>query len=120
MTEAVVKGELVKKLRKGIPWAVTLRHEDQFTAGIPDISVTGGPVVKDVGSARRVVWLEIKYADFAFKGLQHHTLKRLGGYYIIYDEAREVFIVDPREKAEVITGRGHDIIVEFVKKCLTT
>jgi len=51
MIESDLKRGLVKALR-GIPGAVVYRHEDQFTAGMPDISVT---------KRGRVVWIEVKF-----------------------------------------------------------
>lgn len=38
--EARLKGLLVKAIRAQLPGAVVYRHEDTFTAGIPDVSVT--------------------------------------------------------------------------------
>ena len=37
-TEDWFKGEFVKQLRLTMPGCVTIRHEDQYTAGVPDIS----------------------------------------------------------------------------------
>ena len=51
MIESDLKRGLVKALRK-IPGAVVYRHEDQFTAGMPDISIT---------KRGRVVWIEVKF-----------------------------------------------------------
>jgi hypothetical protein len=113
-TEATIKGDLVKKLRKRLPWAITLRHEDRFTAGVPDISITNGKY-------RSTLWLEVKF-DIELSeigGLQKHTLMRLGGFYVLYDQDRHVYILDPREKDVVMTGVGHDVVVAFAKKMLT-
>lgn len=52
MDEAYLKRKLVEAIRKEMPGAVVYRHEDTFTAGIPDISVTWR------GSTS---WIEVKF-----------------------------------------------------------
>lgn len=52
MDEAYLKRRLVETIRKEMPGAVVYRHEDTFTAGIPDISVTWR------GST---TWIEVKF-----------------------------------------------------------
>ena len=52
MNEAYLKGCLVKALRHEMPGSVVYRHEDQFTAGIPDISVTW---------REHTAWIEVKF-----------------------------------------------------------
>lgn len=51
MNEASIKAKIVAHLKKEIPMACVLRHEDAFTAGIPDISI----------NFRGTYWLEVKY-----------------------------------------------------------
>ena len=95
-TEAKLKTKLVEHLRKMYPGYVVLRHEDRFTFGIPDISVTGHG---------RTSWWEAKHAnpDFESLGYQELTMLRLsaGGYarYIIWEEIGDVkrtLIVHPK------------------------
>ena len=53
MNEATLKRNLVKAIKSAMPGAVVFRHEDQFTAGIPDISVTWAGIT---------TWWEVKYS----------------------------------------------------------
>lgn len=73
MKEADLKRRLVKALGSSLPGAVIYRHEDTFTAGIPDISVTWGGITS---------WWEVKYEPLGRTSkatrLQLHELKRLG------------------------------------------
>jgi predicted HAD superfamily Cof-like phosphohydrolase len=69
MNEAYLKGRLKKAVQKRIPSAVIFRHEDQFTGGIPDMSVTAH------GSS---VWVEVKWKRGKLTPLQRHTLERIG------------------------------------------
>ena len=68
-------------LKTQLPQAVALRHEDLYTAGIPDLSVT---------LAGRTSWWEIKYADPFFKTskIQKHICTRLAEcgvcWYVIF------------------------------------
>lgn len=81
MTEATLKGALVKTLREVLDGFTILRHEDRFTSGIPDLSVSG---------MGRTSWYEVKFANpgFEMKGIQDLTLSRLSengsAHYIIY------------------------------------
>ena len=54
MNESELKSQLVRMLKKMAPALVVFRHEDIRTAGIPDMSVTGGG---------RTTWWEYKFAD---------------------------------------------------------
>jgi len=116
--EARSKAELVKKLKR-IPYLVVLRHEDEFTAGIPDISISLGD---------RTLWLEIKRVPYKLRELQHYTLQRLArsssdgkpaGYYVIYDKTgTKASIVPPDEDMihkRSWNDRGHDVVIEFVR-----
>ena len=70
MNENTIKDELVKRLRRAAPRFVVFRHEDRFTAGIPDISMTGRGATS---------WWEVKYLNPRLHsyGLQELTMKRL-------------------------------------------
>ena len=54
VTETTVRRALMKAFQQHLPEALTLRHEDQFTAGIPDLSVHLNNLTS---------WWEIKYAN---------------------------------------------------------
>jgi hypothetical protein len=72
VTEASVRAALVKKLRAYKDWVV-LRHEDHYTSGIPDISVTGNKITS---------WWECKlkqqYKSLSTKGIQRYLVEQLG------------------------------------------
>lgn len=97
MTEATLKGALVQKAKETLPGWVIIRHEDQFRAGVPDISATGNG---------KTSWWEVKFANpgFSSKGIQDLTLQRLDragmARYIIYEKSslgNTVRIVLPRD-----------------------
>ncbi len=90
MNEATLKAGLVKALKRRIPTAVVLRHEDKFRAGIPDISVTlAGRLASEAGAAR-IVWVEVKYDRPGARGrltaIQERMLRALGGLLVLYVE----------------------------------
>ncbi len=108
--------KFMSAIRRVIPSAVPLRHEDTRTAGIPDISVT---LENSYSYASRVVWLECKAKTLdGFKtevqgpktgkkrGLQRETLRRLGGHYIVFDRGI-MYIVDPTDLS-VVSSICHD------------
>lgn len=70
VTEVTVRRDLMKAFRQHLPEALTLRHEDLYTAGIPDLSVS---------HAGKTSWWEIKYADPYCKTtrIQQHTCTQL-------------------------------------------
>ena len=107
----------MEQLRREIPEAVVIRHEDKFTKGVPDVSVTG---------FRRTLWLEFKWVPKlpfdklynnvklpkkTFPILQLHQMKKLSNLgsarYVIGSEAHEVFLMYPNdvEKA-ILTPKG--------------
>lgn len=122
MNEAILKGTLVDILRANLQGFVVIRHEDRFTHGIPDISVTGNKIT---------TWWEVKYAnpDFKSKGIQDLTLLRLhlAGYanFIIYKDkkVKRVYIVPPNlitfstaDWPNYAEGFNHLWVVEEVRK----
>ena len=126
MNEADLKGLLVRECRIIMPTFVTIRHEDRFTHGIPDITVTGN---------KKTLWSEVKLAkpDFKSKGIQDLTMLRLRdkGYaiYVVYQEATDgnkyTFIVDPKEIGTSINmwtnfvfGFNHSWVANEFKKIL--
>lgn len=64
MSEASIRSVLVKKLRTMQPTWVIFRHEDHYTTGIPDISVTGNG---------KTSWWETKLVE----GREHPQEKEL-------------------------------------------
>ena len=101
--EARLKATLMKELREHLLGAVTLRHEDRFTSGIPDISVTWHG---------RTTWWECKHAtpSLVSQGIQELTLLRLAAAgharYIVWQERRGVrrtMIVHPNRLRDLET-----------------
>ena len=72
MNEAYLKKRLREALAEVMPDCVVIRHEDKFSAGVPDLSVTW---------AGRTAWVEVKYARTGrparTTALQDLMLKRL-------------------------------------------
>lgn len=104
MSEADLKGKLVKLLREKYPGYVIWRIEDGTTSGIPDLIVNGNKITS---------YWEIKFANPAFrvKGIQERTaiqLARVGlAKFIVYwekDDDRKTYIVDPRDINKPITS----------------
>lgn len=97
--EAKLKSNLMIMLRQALPKYVLFRHEDKFTSGIPDISITG---------FAKTSWFEVKHAtpDFDSPGIQELTMLRLAaaGFharYIIFTEDKngdfkKTFIIHPK------------------------
>ena len=68
MTEADLKRELKAALLAMMPGGFAVRHEDRFTAGVPDLSWTWNG---------RTTWIEIK-KDTEPTAVQRAVLARLG------------------------------------------
>jgi hypothetical protein len=83
VNEAYLKGRLVRILREELPGAVVFRHEDKFTPGVPDISVTWHG---------RTRWIEVKYdrprSPAKLTATQHAALMALRGYVLTYGVQR--------------------------------
>lgn len=120
MNESTLKSTLVTKLRKRHPGWVVLRHEDRFTHGVPDISVT---------ALNRTTWWEVKLARPTLKseGIQDLNMLKLDGAgtarYIIYEERngiKSVVIVRPRFIEEwrtsgICTPRfDHEWVISYI------
>lgn len=97
--ESFLKTALMRELRSTLPDCVALRHEDRFTNGIPDISIT---------MHGKTSWWECKHGTPRFDSLGNQELlcQRLAvqGYcrYIIWTESKSgieqrTMIVHPRE-----------------------
>lgn len=85
MNEATVKAGFVALVRGELPTAVVYRHEDRFSAGVPDISVSWNG---------RTSWWEVKWAHPGFEcgKVQHIMMLRLEkvtiARYLIYANIR--------------------------------
>lgn len=125
-SESKLKHELCNLLKQALPGSVVFRHEDQFTAGIPDISVTWGGIT---------VWIEVKLAKPSIKGreIQLMTGVRLDGagncIYVVYelrDNNKKTRILKPKEifvnRNEcmlfgiVRDGWDHSLVLEHIKE----
>jgi hypothetical protein len=107
--EASLKAALMLSLRQQLPGFVCQRHEERFTAGWPDISVTGH---------RRTSFWEVKHGtpSWQSRGIQDLTMLRLArasfhARYIIYHEQRGVkrtLIIRPELLHDVQPGHMRD------------
>lgn len=88
MNESQLKAKMRTYLNKTYPAAVVYRHEDKFTAGIPDLSITQNG---------QTIWIEVKIhnaeifscVDFIHKfPLQAREIQRLGGYFVVWTPKR--------------------------------
>jgi hypothetical protein len=106
VNEADLKRELMKLLRLHRPQWVYIRHEDRFTSGIPDLSVTGNG---------RTTWWEVKLVkdgkDIVDKKIQEGITTRLAenGFcaYIIYEVwfgRKRTHIIHPNDLKLVKNG----------------
>lgn len=80
-----ISSKLLPALREAIPNAVFIKHADNFTSGIPDLSITRF----DTGPYARTVWAEVKLTNrpgVMFKPLQLAMMERLGGWYIVWNQ----------------------------------
>jgi len=122
MTEKELKAQFVAKARKRFRGAVVLRHEDLFTAGIPDISITYHGIT---------MWLEVKYKRFnkqmKMRLVQKLTCQNLAdnGFclILIYEDTYEgpvTHLVEPKNVETWqtkknhfhVTGYNHDQILD--------
>jgi len=82
-------------MRLHLPGAVVFRHEDHFTAGVPDISIT---------NAGHTTWIEVKIArngKIRSKGIQKLTAQKLAMagaktlFVIFEDDGTATYICHP-------------------------
>ena len=121
MNEATLKRALVKAMRTTMPGAVVFRHEDRFTAGIPDISVTWAGIT---------TWWEVKYSPIGRNStvtkLQGYTLEQLSRQstagLISYQETkragRSVLLVDYADDTfsdTMLTGWRHEAVASLIR-----
>lgn len=127
MDEASLKAQLCAALRK-LPHSKVIRHEDIFTAGVPDISVT---------YAGHTTWLEVKHLKKSKRVPKNSVqlitaieLARAGRCrYVLYFESkgdRQTVIVHPRlvhlwpddglagDELERVAGFSHEFVVDYI------
>jgi len=103
VNEQTLKRGLMRELHTALPEAVAIRHEDRYTHGIPDLSVSLG---------QKTSWWEIKLAapDCESRGVQRYLCTRLNQTshcrYVIYvrgipkgsrQRPRQIRIVKPED-----------------------
>jgi hypothetical protein len=79
MIETHFTSKLTKALRDKLgPTYIAWKHADGYTAGVPDISISIG---------QRTLWIEAKLSinRKIFEPLQLGYLKKLEGYYVIWN-----------------------------------
>ena len=103
--EAYWKSQLARRYQALFPGDVWLRHEDVRTAGVPDISITGGG---------RTLWVEGKMAmadgiSFKARGVQMRTCDRLAKAglcaLVLWGASESWWVVDPRTAEQIGTNR---------------
>lgn len=125
MTESPLTQKFRKKATRRLPRAVIIKHADNYTAGVPDMTLTLNG---------RTSWLEFKHVtkrgQIVSKGIQNLTAQKLAlegtCWYIVYEsvvEGQFWYIVEPSKVFEYDTkatasgpNHDHDAIVEWVAK----
>jgi hypothetical protein len=128
--EAILKASLCQEARAQLKRFVVIRHEDRFTHGIPDMSVTGNKTTS---------WWEVKHAlsingrepDFESKGIQELTMRRLAlagrAAYVVYWERgleHRTYILqvgdlgNPNWAEDVphVDGFNHNFVIDYIKE----
>jgi len=104
MTEATLKSALVRELHARLPAYVVIRHEDKFTHGVPDLSITG---------CGHTSWWEAKYANpsLDLSGIQNLMMLRLetrgcARFIFFYDGAlgQRTYVIRPTWLIDRATG----------------
>jgi hypothetical protein len=116
VNEVTPRAALVRQLAEGTS-LVVLRHEDMYTAGHPDISVTG---------RGRTLWIEVKWLRLDWKNkLQRETCRRLeqSGLFFVLTYTLEGVSVMRSDGSVIRTmlGRGPDLqrqVVSYVRLTL--
>jgi hypothetical protein len=103
VTEATVSRQLIRHLHTELPDALPLRHEDKFTKGVPDLSIS---------LAGHTSFWELKYADPDIQSskLQRYMCQQLDtrGFfcrYVIFRRGhahhwpRQIRVVNPHDFA---------------------
>ena len=127
VTEATVRRSLMKTFKTSCPTAVTIRHEDLFTKGIPDLSVSYDG---------KTSWWEIKYANpsctttkiqqFVCDDLNDHGF--LCRYIIFREDPRQIRVVHPHafrdwKTTGLVISEGafdYQALVDYIKRIHTS
>jgi hypothetical protein len=114
VTEAYLKGRLVRAFREDLPGCVVFRHEDMRTAGIPDISVTWHG---------RTRWIEVKLdrpgSRSKVTAIQRLTLERLQGYLLVYGQPfGKTTRLIRNGLMEAWSGFAHQAVVATVRRSI--
>lgn len=130
MTERELKAKLVRKIRQQLRGAVVFRHEDLWTAGIPDISITW---------RGKTIWLEVKVVrkdgKLKMRAVQKLTCQNLadnGNCAIVIYEDHKIFgpkthflnsqYIDNWDDDVimhmVVDGYDHDFVINELKICV--
>lgn len=123
MTEGDLKRKLCKAVAQAMPGAVIFRHEDKFSAGVPDVSITWGGVT---------TWWEVKFEPLGQTSrptkLQLYTLERLAkqghaGLILYRERKREggknshVWLADnDQDTVKTIPGYDHGTVARLINK----
>ncbi len=136
-SESKLRGELSSCLRREFPGAVVFCHEDEFTAGILDISFTWAG-----NRFKGTTWLELKHVTpkkrFKSSDLQKQTALELASFtyswYIVYEEkvigqdfneavinSEMTYIIHPGlctewRKGQAGDGFNHYFVAEFLRE----
>lgn len=115
--------ELIKVLAADLEGAVVLKHSDQVTSGIPDVSVTWSGLT---------FWIEVKRGSaIKARGIQVLTAMRLAKqghcFFVLYDEDNTYIIKPQQIKTRVIeiettyigTDPGrHHMVARYIRSLL--
>lgn len=104
--ESKLKQRLVTFLRKEFAFAVVLRHEERFVAGVPDISIT---------THYTTIWIEAKYAApvIHMRGEQDLTMMRIArvshAFYVVWEEAFPYDVSEVVSKQQTIIASPWEV-----------
>jgi hypothetical protein len=115
VNEAYLKRKLVDTLRVTMPGAVVIRHEDKFTAGVPDLSVSWNGITS---------FVEVKYQRKGRKSvptaLQARMIKQLRenrapAYVLTYLEAPRELVLHGVTGCVVAEGHDHRLVADTLR-----
>lgn len=106
MTEAKLSSEVLRRVRHLLPEGVCFKHSDNYTAGMPDFSIS-------IHGA--TAWFESKLSSNRrwYEPIQLELLKRLHGYYLIYDTKTKIGQIFPSSDVIEVVKVGLPLDVEF-------
>jgi len=112
VNESGRKSTLVEKIRLSYPKLVVFRHEDHFTAGVPDISITDA-----FSRPSYTLWLEVKfYRTMKLRKIQQDVLSRLGGFFVVYDcDSEPLTLIVDAQGRYVNHGRLHAPVLALIR-----